>query len=266
MAALLLTILLACAAPQDERSSPVGVPAWIRDLVLPGSELVVAPADFTAPIVLRIDEVYAHGDSFRYDLVYYGLDPGTFDLGDFLKRRDGSSAEDLPPIAVEISSVLPPGQIMPNTLNAGQVPGVGGYELTLWIGGALWLAGLVAILALGRKRRGEHGDAGERTVTLAERLRPLVEQAMAGTLSQEDRAQLELMLIAFWRRKLGLEDAGAVASLARLKEHEEAGPLLRQLEDWLHRPQPAADVDLNELLAPYRDLPADALEPVKGGP
>jgi hypothetical protein len=43
-----------------------------------------------------------------------------------------------------------------------------------------------------------------------------------------------------------------------LREHAEAGPLVRQLEAWLHRPEPASDSEIQKLLAPYqhvRDAP-----------
>ena len=52
-------------------------------------------------------------------------------------------------------------------------------------------------------------------------------------------------------------------AIAVLKGHEEAGPLIRKLEDWLHRPpgdRLAEPVDVAELLRPYRDLPSEALE------
>jgi hypothetical protein len=45
-----------------------------------------------------------------------------------------------------------------------------------------------------------------------------------------------------------------------LRQHAEAGPLLQSLEDWLHRPEPAADVDIAALLVPYRDMPAHELD------
>jgi Ca-activated chloride channel family protein len=45
-----------------------------------------------------------------------------------------------------------------------------------------------------------------------------------------------------------------------MRKHPEAGPLLGQLEAWLHRPGPPEQVSVGALLAPYRDLPADALD------
>jgi len=255
--ALLLAAIAATAAAQDASSSSVGAPQWIRDLVLPGPELTTKATDVKTPVVLRIAAVYPHGTEFRYDLVYYGLDPGEYDLREFLERRDGSSTEDLPAIPVRVDSVLPPGQVLPHRPEGEEVTGVGGYSLLLWGAGALWALGLVAILTVGRKRHGAAAAEHARPKTLAERLRPLVEEAMAGTLSGEDRAVLELALIAFWREKLGLESATVAESLATLKEHDEAGPLVRRLEEWLHHPAPDRDVDVAALLSPYQDLPAE---------
>ena len=57
--------------------STVGMPARIDQLVLPGTELEVRPIDDRlAPIVVRIVNTYPHGSAFRYDIVYYGLEPG----------------------------------------------------------------------------------------------------------------------------------------------------------------------------------------------
>src|SRR5438876_7853227 len=78
---------------EDLRATTVGMPARIEQLVLPGSELEVKPLeDRRQPVVLRIVTSYPHGTAFRYDLVYYSLEPGEFDLRDYLRRKDGSSS------------------------------------------------------------------------------------------------------------------------------------------------------------------------------
>ena len=252
------------AAPSgatDERSVPVGVAARIQQWKLPGSELEVVPRDDDSePIVLRITGVFPHGTDHRYDFEFYGLDPGRYDLTDRLRRVDGSSVEDLPALEVEITSSLPPGQVEPNRLAPSRSPRPGGYRVLLIVAGFAWVAGLLAILFVGRRRRREGALEATRPVTLADRLRPLVEDAVAGRLPRERTAELERALLGYWRRRLGLEQTDAATAIRQLREHGEAGRLLEQLEIWLHRPGTSGSVDVAALLEPYRSLPADALE------
>ena len=107
-----------------------------------------------------------------------------------------------------------------------------------------------------RKKENPLGQAEDDTdPNLAERLRPLVEQAANGTLDTDGRARLERMIFSHWREQLGLTEEGDVAGLHhQLKAHPEAGPLLCGLEDWLHRPPGTATVDIPALLAPYRRM------------
>ncbi len=251
---------VSAASRQAGRESTVGYPAVIEELVLPGSELEAAAQERESPIVLRVRSVSPHGTLFRYDLEWSGLEPGDHDLRPYLRRKDGSGTDDLPPIPVRVLSVLPSGQVLPHPPEGGALPRFGGYRALMIALGVVWTAGLAAILWSRRKRRAVAEAARHRPRTLAERLRPLVERAMAGQLSTAERSELELGLVAWWRRKLDLGDRTPQETLALLRRHAEAGPLLQGLEDWLHRPTPPTDVDVGRLLAPYRDLPADALE------
>jgi hypothetical protein len=238
--------------------------ARIEELVLPGPELVVAPLDAQCPVVLRITRVSPHGTAFRYDLEYSGLDPGEYDLRHFLRRKDGTAADqadsNVPAIPVAIRSVLAPERIKPNAPAEGAIPSFGGYRTLLVVGAVAWTIGLLALLFARRQRRRAFEIANAKPRTLAERLRPLVESARAGTLSRADRAALELGLFAYWSRKLGLDGKRPAEALATMREHADAGPLFLSLEDWLHRPDPRAGVDVAALLAPYSNLPADEFE------
>ena len=262
-AALAIAICYAASSPaaDDRPSTTVGMPARIEQIVLAGSQLEAKPLnDDRAPIVLRVAGVFPHGSAFRYDLVYYGLEPGQFDLRDYLRRKDGSPVDDLPPLSVEITAVLPPGQVEPNELKVRQAQNLGGYWTMLALGGIVWLAGLAAILwwiIAGFAKRRAADDGEGRRVSLADRLRPFVEDAIAGRLSLTQQAELERMLLAFWRKRLGLENMPAAEAMAVLRADTEGGSLLNQLEAWLHRPGTAGDVDVATLLAPYQDLPAD---------
>jgi len=247
------------AESNNTRTSPVGMPARLEQIVLPGSELVAKPIDNQGPMVLRIVKTFPHGSDFRYDIEYYGLESGTWNLTDFLERKDGSEIGELPELTVEITTMLPPGQVEPNKLTGDQVQGLGGYQIAMIIGGVVWVAGLLAILFAGRKKADTVGDQGTQPASLADRLRPVVQQAIAGELSSERLAELEMMLVSFWRRRLNIEHADAAEVIPKLRAHSAAGPLLIQLEAWLHQPRSDHAIDVAALLEPYHDLPPDAL-------
>lgn len=246
----------------DGRTSSVGLPATIREMVLPGSELEVKPANRKDPVVVRIVAVRPHGSAFRYDLEWVGLEAKAFDLREYLRRKDGTSTNDLPPIPITVETVLPQERTRPADLDPGRLPRLGGYRLLVFIGAILWMLGLAALLYLGRKQQAAAREQ-RRPLTLAERLRPIVEAALQtppGTRPDpKPLADLERGLIAFWSRRLHLEHRPPTEAIAELRRHAEAGPLLSQLERWLHTPGPVEAVDVAALLAPYRELPADAL-------
>jgi hypothetical protein len=236
------------------------VTARIDGLVLPGTELEATPVtDRGQPVLVRVVRVWPHGTAFRYDLEYYGLEAGQFDLKKYLRRKDGSSAADVPAIPIEVRSVLPPGQVLPHDPRPEASPNLGGYWLVLWLAGVVWVLGLVAILFVGRRKKGGAERAAGRPRTLADHLRPLVEGAMAGRLKPAQLAELERTLLAYWERRLNLRDRKPAEAIAALRRHPEAGPLLQQLEAWLHRPTAGGTVDVAGLLRPYQNIPADAV-------
>jgi hypothetical protein len=234
----------------------------LEGVVLPGPELEAKPlTDRRVPVVLRVVQVYPHGTAFRYDLEYIGLEPGTHDLRNSLRRKDGSATGDLPPLMVKVNPVLPPGQIKPNPLGIDPGPRLGGYRTLLIVLGIAWAVGLVGLVAsffFPRRRR--VALASDRPVSLADRLRPLIEGAVAGTLSRTQLADLERSLLTYWRKRLALEAAEPGEAIEALRRHPDAGPLLAQLEIWLHQPEPSAPVDVAALLAPYRNLPPEAID------
>jgi hypothetical protein len=257
-------------APAPLAETTVGMPVELQGVVLPGPPLEAVPPDPEGQraVVLRVAGAYRHGDAFRYDLVVYALEPGLHDLRESLRPVGGGELDpgSLPPLPLSVVSVLPPGQVLPNPLDAPGAPWLGGYRWALMAVAVLWLAGLVALLRGRKKRRAAVGaPPGAAPPGLAERLRPLVERARDGGLSDDERASLERLVLAFWRRRLGLEEATAAEAVAELKAHPEAGALLRALERWLHAPpgragdgDPASEVA--QLLAPYRDASDGAPE------
>lgn len=263
---LLLLLLAPGVASADGPlvEASVGMSAKLDGVVIAGPELEAKPSvDRDTPVVLRVVKAYPHGSDFRYDLEFYGLAPGTHDLMAYLRRTDGQPlAPTLRPLPVKVVPVLPPGQVKPNALEIQPAPPLGGYGVAVTVGVIAWLVGLLAVvgwMAAGLFRKRESAVA-DRPVSLADKLRPLVEGAIAGKLSHTELANLERGLLAYWRKKLNLETTEPAAAISQLRAHPDAGPLLGRLEEWLHKPGPPAAVDVGELLRPYQDLPPDDAE------
>ncbi len=230
----------------------VGIEGQV-EVMLPGPELKAKAAERAAPIILRIAGTRPHGTLVAYDLRYIGLVPGSYDLGKYLLQQDGVPAANQPPIPVEIAGLLPAGhqgQLMPR--EGSRFPFLGGYRWLMIGAVALWVA---LAFPLFRKRRPNESAAAPTELappTVAERLRPLVEKATAGPLTPDDQATLERLLLGHWLERLNLKSLAPSDAMTRLREHAEAGALLRALEDWLHRPPGTAHVDVDAILAPYR--------------
>ncbi|MBK7876940.1 MAG: hypothetical protein IPJ77_14545 [Planctomycetes bacterium] len=258
---------LAPAAFVQEKAveSTVGLPARVEQVVLPAPELQAAPVDPKSPVLLRVTGTWPHGTDFRYDLEFQGFEPGEYDLARWLVRKDGGELQALPAIPVVVRAVLPAERMKPNPRTEGTGVALGGYRVLAIVVGVAWVAGVVVLLLWIRPRRTASTAVLARPRTLAERLRPLVERARANKLSRTERAELELVLYRYWKRRLGLEDTDPARALAELRSHAEAGPLLRALEDWLHRPDPEREVDVGRLLAPYQAVDDRAFDPARRG-
>lgn len=254
------------AQARDQRQAAVGMRAYVEQVVLPGTELIPAPTISSSPVMVRVLATWPHGDSLRYDLEWTGFVVGRHDLLRYLVRKDGTPAGELPPLSVEVTGVLPAGKDglqRPEALSPRPAERLDGYSrLQVWAGVA-WGVGLLAILLVGRRFRRRPPPPSPKP-TLADRLRPLVQSIAAGGGDTAAKAELERLLVAYWRSRLDLGGATAAEAITTIRRHPEAGGLLRQLEAWLHMPGPPAAVDLNALLAPYRAVTADSFGPLPG--
>lgn len=249
---------VATDAPAEEdiaARTTVGMAEIMEAVVLPGDVLVVKDIeDRHQPFIVRIVDTYKHGTDHRYDIEFYALEPGKYNLTDYLVREDGSPAEQLPALWVDVASTLTAGQILPNDPETANLPSLGGYWLMWIVGGILWIAGLVALVMVGRRKALANNTSTVKQVTMAEHLRPLVQAAIRGELDSSGRAELERSLIAYWCNRLNLHDLEPGEVISRLRNDSQAGPLITSLEDWLHRPEPPANVDIEALLEPYKDI------------
>src|SRR5262249_39158863 len=188
--------------------------------------------------------------------------PGTYDLRDYLFTAGGQPATNIPPLPVSIVGLLPKahsGWLEERALHPPAV--LRGYRGLMISLAAAWVIAPFVVARLIRKPKPVSAAPPKpHAPTLAERLRPLVERAAAGTLSADEKALLERMLINHWQRRLELQGLNGSELMKRLRSHPEAGILLRGLEDWLHRPPGSVVANIEALLAPYRELPKTHFE------
>jgi hypothetical protein len=248
---LIFALAFTTASADEPASAPVGMRTELRDLIIPGPELEAKPLEPGSPVVARIITARVHGDSFRYDIDYYGLEAGVFDLVDYLQTKDGSPKHELATAPVIFIATLAPDRITPNEPEPGSVPSVGGYKTLLVVFGILWFAGLLFLILFRRRESISVEQADAPPATYADRLRPLVESARDGKLDEAGQAELERTLLGFWREKLDLSGESPVTAMAKLRQDKEAAPLLKQLERWLHSPESGNKPDIDALLKPY---------------
>ena len=237
----------------------VGATTELVDVILPGPRLIGKPIDDRDPVIVRVTDAIAHGDGFRYRIEYQGMEPGNFDLAKWLVRKDSMATGELPSIPVQIRSLLPPGQIQPNELTIGWLPSMGGYNILIVALAVLWTLGLLGLIFLGRKREPVATPTAA-PATLAAMLKQRIEAACEDQAGSKELAEIERMLTAYWQKKLNLESESPYQGIVKIRQHPDSGPLMQQLETWIHRPNSETDVDWQALLAPYRDLPADSLD------
>lgn len=253
---LVTTSDLAAEAPAAAETT-IGMTVELTEFVIPGDVVrakPVADAGF-APLLVRIENVFAHGSAHRYNMEITPFVEGVFDLRDHLEREDGSAlGDEVPEIRLLVDAVTDEAVPKPVNPDVPHPDKVGGYTNLMMTLAVLWGVGLVCLLFLGRgRKRAAQAGHTARPVTLAERLRPLVQRAGRGELEGPERAELERLVLAHWREKRGLEGVGAAEAMAQLRRDEEAGPLLEKLEQWFHSPrhEELSDDDIAALLAPY---------------
>ena len=248
--AFLVMPLVVAEVPEQR----VGRPLLIEERYLPGPLLDVVPRRDREPsLVVRILETKPAKDGFRYNFEIQGLDPGTHNLGGYLREASAESGHSDHEVPIIITTGIPEGLPLPSELSPKPVPGIGGYRTLIKVLIVVWIVGLALLINSLRKKKPSLASEVLRT-SLAERLKPLVEKASREALSTNDQAHLERLLVGHWRERLPeVSDLGPVETLRYLRQHPEASPLILQLERWLHAPDARLDPEaLEKLLKPYR--------------
>ncbi len=257
---LLLTNGRAGWCAKNETVTPtVGIEGAIS-VVLPAAHLQAAPLAEKPRMIVRIAAATPTDDGHtQYDVRYIGLAPGRYDLSNYLVLPPGETSAKLPAIPVTIDSILPEnheGSLVSSELEKISLPG--GYTVFFIAVWACWAIMLIPLIFLGRaKKQPVIHEEPPYTPTLADLLRPLVHKALEGQMTLADKTRLERLLMNYWCTRMNLDRTEMITTVEQLKQHPQAGELLRHLEYWLHEPPGRHHVDLAEVLTPYQTIPAD---------
>lgn len=242
------------------------------DLAWTERPLEIAPIDDDSPVLVRIATVTGGQKDtdtegkLVYDIRWIALLPGEHDLSKLFRHNENDPAINLPPMKIQVSSLL--GDDHEGTLH--QIPGplspiIGFPRWVMWVIAAGWLLLPLSIMSLIRWLRKPPPPPAPPAPapTLAELLRPLVNAALSGQLDDEAKARLERLLLAYWRDDLDLGSFRHGEAIQKLRADAEAGLLLVTVEQWLHsgREEAVSAKQLDELLAPYARSPAAEADP-----
>lgn len=258
-----LALSLAARAQEPQTRTTIGIEGRVV-VEHSGEALVPIEAGDDAVMLLRIGEVEQLTDSsWRTELRFLARRPGSFDLRESLSfGPDRPVGEAIPAILVLVDSLLPEDHLG----DLDSIPGLdgpreGGFSTIFRVVFALWLIPAIAWLFWRWHNRPRPEPVVFEVVpTLAELLHPLVQQAIAGELDLEGQASLERLLLSYWRERLGLQAETQAAAVRAMRQHADAGELLRAVEAWLHRPghAPADQAEVQSLLARYQGVAASS--------
>ena len=135
-------------------STSVGMRVRIEELPIAGPKLQARPvADpGLATAIVRVLNVFPHGTGWRYNLEVTPFEEGTLDLAALLEPAEAGAPWDPPVLKVVVEALLAPEEVEPSDLDVPVPESVGGYRTGMTLLAAAWLAGLLALLTVGRRK------------------------------------------------------------------------------------------------------------------
>jgi hypothetical protein len=262
-------------APKSELPPSVGTENK-ASILLPFKNCSVAPHSPNTPLELRITSITpADKGQFRYELLFSGLEKGTFNLTDYIVNPDGERLRE-PVETVTVRSLIPPtatyAALELDAPSTKRPPPYLGIVISLAIAWSAWGVFLfrdtfrsLQKMLFKAGKSSPKGSAPPQppapaTQTLADLLRPLIEKAALKTITAEEKGRLEQIIFLYWGKFLEIDYLDSVEQLRRILEHPEAGELLRTVEQWLYQPESLITrEEITAALQAYMDLPASLI-------
>lgn len=212
-------------------------------LKTPFAELTPAEYHDKAPVTVRLESKEVDGDLYLYDFRYAFLQPGVFNVSDYIINLEGTGTID--PVEVEGLTVIPKsfkGELMP--LVKVEVPFDKSYPSTLYTLIAVWVVWTALMYRLYLYRPAAAVAQQDVAPSLIETIRRFLAEVKSES-SIDLQAELELLIHRYANDELHCSEE-AVKNLEALRRDARWGGVLEVLDAWLHRPG-ARDTD--QLLA-----------------
>ena len=244
----------------DSLKVPLGV-EQAAIITYGGPTLVVKPFRYGVAVNVRIAQVTGQDGLKVYDVRYLVNREGEHDLTEYLMADDGAALSGLPSFKIQGDPKL--SKELEARVKETEDIGIqvwGHYRATLWGLGVFWIAWLL-LLIFWRRPKKPVAVIAQPPLTSAEQLRQLLAELEHGTLSAEQKARLEMLLLRSWREGLVPAEAPMAEVLAAIARGERTGEALGRLQRWLHRPgSGVADTEIAGIIRQHLPAP-EAVRP-----
>jgi hypothetical protein len=229
------------------------------DLVLSKGNLLAKRVEPQSPVILRVIAIRPLSDGrFIYRVAFTPLEPGTFNLSDYLVFPDDTPLGGTEAHPVTIAArVTNPDQTTLVGMPLAQTSPATQYATWMVLLGLLWAAAGVRLFYKKNPTPQPSPPPPPPPPTLADLLRPLVQLAASGDLDIPGKARLERIFLHYWSQQLNLQKLTPIEKIRAIRKHPEAGLLFRTMDAWIHRPEPVIPEDeIAAVLAPYAEIDA----------
>jgi hypothetical protein len=240
---------------KEKEKDTLNVPLGVEQAAIvtySGPPVAVTPYKWGVAVNVRIAKVSGQSGARIYDVRYIVNRAGTFDLKDYLTGENGSALESLPSFKFtgdpKLSKAL---DARIQETEEVRVDVGNHYYAVLAALGVFWIVWLLLLIFWGRAKP-PTAIVVQPEPTLAEMLHAFLVQLEAGTLDAAAKAKMEMLLLRRWREELSLAGMPMNTALDAISHSEKTGGLLRQLQDWLHRPgSNIRREEISAIVAPY---------------
>ena len=227
---LCLALLLPVTA-QDKGN--VGMVKRVQ-VEFPGELLAAAKVDEKAAAMVRIISYEKTRNGFSYDLEFIGLEPGKYNLLDYMRTASRLDPVKLDPYPVEVGTNLNEdfnGELVDFQKDMKALKPW--YKKTSYIVFIVWVLLLPVIIFAGRKKKKVEEVEEVKEKTLNEKICELL-VSLEGNSTKELWQKIEGLILKHWYEKKSLQGLPMHEAIMKLKADSEAGPFIVKLEKGLH--------------------------------